>query len=426
MRIFYILFFLLPIMSFAQESWIINGEMELHVSGAEAVVRDDKVLILGGKVGPLFANVSVPVIQEYNPATGLWECPFDSSLTCYGMLTARADFMSGLLGDTIVYCGGTGDFSFFTSMEILTANASPNSLLTNNEFNRSNASGLIHNGNFYMIGGYTIATDSSFISYIAAYDVGNQTIVYQDDSTFQPFDTPFDQMVAAVGDYIYIFGGTRFGVLADAARFNTLTFELENLAPMPTVRAGGVAVATDDGLIYVMGGYNETQPLSSAWIYDTNADPDSAWTEGPTMNIARHNFMGVAYEDRIIIMGGYDAVGLGINEIEELAITPVAIEQSPPPLRIEDFRLYPNFPNPFNGGTTIEYELPVTTDVRLNIYDVNGRLVRELVSGRRSQGRHQVNWDARNDRGNEIGSGIYFAVLHGANFQQTQKMIYAR
>ena len=116
-------------------------------------------------------------------------------------------------------------------MEILTANATPGPTILNDQFNRSHASGVIHNSVFYMFGGYPIALDSTQVSYIAAYDIDAQAVTFQLDSTFQLFDAPYDQMIAAVGEDIYIFGGTRFGVLADVARFRTATSELEVLPP---------------------------------------------------------------------------------------------------------------------------------------------------------------------------------------------------
>ena len=114
MRTSCLLFYLFTITAFAQsEIWTVTGEMPLHVAGAEAVVRNDEVLILGGKIGPAAFNVSVPFIQDYDLLTGQWGCPIDTSRICFGMLTPRADFMSGLRGDTVFYAGGSGEFGFF-------------------------------------------------------------------------------------------------------------------------------------------------------------------------------------------------------------------------------------------------------------------------------------------------------------------------
>jgi len=82
----------------------------------------------------------------------------------------------------------------------------------------------------------------------------------------------------------------------------------------------------------------------------------------------------------------------------------------------------PNFPNPFNPMTTLRYQLRVASAVELGIYTVDGRLVRELVSGHRSAGYHSVVWDGRDDGGHEAPSGVYLSRLRAGEFQGMQKM----
>ena len=172
---------------------------------------------------------------------------------------------------------------------------------------------------------------------------------------------------------------------------------------MPGVRAGGKAVATDDGRIYIIGGYNETQTaLSSVLIYDTNQEPDSAWSDGPDLNVARQDLMSVAYEDRLIVFGGYDAVGLGVMEVEELSVPPVGISNLDDRILPQDFQLSQNFPNPFNGETTIRYRVPVSAKVRIAIYNLNGELVHLLKDEFQVAGDHQIRW-GWNRWGREFG-----------------------
>ena len=75
-------------------------------------------------------------------------------------------------------------------------------------------------------------------------------------------------------------------------------------------------------------------------------------------------------------------------------------------------------PNPFNPVTRISYYVPREMSVKLNVYDVKGRLVDTLVSGVSSVGEHTVQWQA-----NGLASGIYFYRLEVGNFVQTKKMI---
>ena len=75
---------------------------------------------------------------------------------------------------------------------------------------------------------------------------------------------------------------------------------------------------------------------------------------------------------------------------------------------IDEFFLYQNYPNPFNAETKIEYKLHQTAKVRLVIFDVNGKEVRELVNEQKYAGYYSVNWNARDSFGKRLTSGIYF------------------
>ncbi len=67
-----------------------------------------------------------------------------------------------------------------------------------------------------------------------------------------------------------------------------------------------------------------------------------------------------------------------------------------------------NFPNPFNPQTTISYSIPQDSLVRVDIFDVRGRLVYEMCEGYQSQGQHQVTWDGKNRSGKTAASGVYY------------------
>ncbi|MDD3563798.1 MAG: choice-of-anchor D domain-containing protein, partial [Candidatus Cloacimonetes bacterium] len=66
-----------------------------------------------------------------------------------------------------------------------------------------------------------------------------------------------------------------------------------------------------------------------------------------------------------------------------------------------------NYPNPFNPETTIHYDIKDATNVRLNVYNVKGQLVRSLVNTEQAAGRYRVIFDGRDDKGNPLSSGIY-------------------
>ena len=86
------------------------------------------------------------------------------------------------------------------------------------------------------------------------------------------------------------------------------------------------------------------------------------------------------------------------------------------------FALLGNFPNPFNASTLITFTLPAQGKTTLTVYDINGRKVRALVSGRMNAGTHSEVWDGRDNSGREVSSGVYFARLTMGERTAVRKM----
>jgi len=82
-----------------------------------------------------------------------------------------------------------------------------------------------------------------------------------------------------------------------------------------------------------------------------------------------------------------------------------------------------NYPNPFNPSTVIPFSVSRRQEARLTVYDVLGQRVRILVAGTLSPGYHTVVWDGRNEQGQSVAAGLYFAQLELGAFRQTRKMV---
>ncbi len=78
---------------------------------------------------------------------------------------------------------------------------------------------------------------------------------------------------------------------------------------------------------------------------------------------------------------------------------------------VTSYQLEQNYPNPFNPTTTISFALPEASEVSLSIYNMSGQLVRKLVAGEMNAGRHNFKWDATNERGAQVASGVYVYLL---------------
>ena len=90
------------------------------------------------------------------------------------------------------------------------------------------------------------------------------------------------------------------------------------------------------------------------------------------------------------------------------------------------FVLAQNYPNPFNPNTTIEFEVPSACDVTLDIYNLLGQHVRTMLEGRIRGGKTELSWDATDNRGESVASGVYFYRLALGDSVLTKKMIFLK
>ena len=87
------------------------------------------------------------------------------------------------------------------------------------------------------------------------------------------------------------------------------------------------------------------------------------------------------------------------------------------------FNLYNNFPNPFNPVTALRYDLPEDALVNIIIYDMMGRIVKNLVSNHQTAGYKSIKWNATNDSGSPVSAGIYLYQVKAGKYRQTRKMV---
>ncbi len=89
----------------------------------------------------------------------------------------------------------------------------------------------------------------------------------------------------------------------------------------------------------------------------------------------------------------------------------------------EGYRLLAVYPNPFNGETQIQFDVPSEGGVTLSVFDGKGRLVRDLITSDLVAGSHRVTWDARDNAGTELPSGVYVATLIQGTLRDSRKIL---
>jgi len=88
----------------------------------------------------------------------------------------------------------------------------------------------------------------------------------------------------------------------------------------------------------------------------------------------------------------------------------------------EEFELIGCYPNPFNPNINIQFSIPEITNVKLDIYDIQGRIVKSLLNENMDPGIADISWNGVNDEGVLLSSGIYFVVLNMNNSTFVEKV----
>lgn len=90
------------------------------------------------------------------------------------------------------------------------------------------------------------------------------------------------------------------------------------------------------------------------------------------------------------------------------------------------FTVSQNYPNPFNPDTEIRYTLPENCQVRITVFDLLGRKIKDLVNRNQGSGLHRTTWDGADELGRSIGSGKYFFVVQTQKYRVVKEMILLR
>jgi hypothetical protein len=181
------------------------------------------------------------------------------------------------------------------------------------------------------------------------------------------------------------------------------------------------------------GGYGGTD------LYVSFMQGDSSWTDpvnlGPQINAAQFEGWPYVSPDKKYLFfvshrpetGRYNPYWISTSVIENLR-PPLGIKNRDHPLT-KGFALHQNYPNPFNPRTTIEFNLPKSSQVTLKIFNIHGEIVATVLSTSLLAGSHSVKWDASN-----MASGVYLYRLRagepslstGQSYVETRKMVLMR
>ena len=151
------------------------------------------------------------------------------------------------------------------------------------------------------------------------------------------------------------------------------------------------------------------------WKYDAGSSPHDYQFLDEQVEIGKTYFY---YLEDIDISG----------ERNKSNIIQITVALRPQAVIPAKFALLQNFPNPFNPETWIPYELLDDVAVSIFIYNIQGRLIRRLELGEQSAGSYvtkdkAVYWDGKDDRGENMASGIYWYTLRAGDFDAMRRMV---
>lgn len=124
--------------------------------------------------------------------------------------------------------------------------------------------------------------------------------------------------------------------------------------------------------------------------------------------------------------GWVPIAGVDIMVTAYVSDQPVGVEDNDDGNMPLTFELKQNYPNPFNPSTVISYQIPQSDFVRLEVFNSLGEKVRTLVNENQEIGYYQIQWDGKNESGNQMSSGIYLYRLSAGNYVSVMKMVLLR
>jgi hypothetical protein len=183
-----------------------------------------------------------------------------------------------------------------------------------------------------------------------------------------------------------------------ATEINNYGFEIERKSPSASAASpftkGGLDADSWEKIGFVAGAGNSNSPKDYSFI-----------DENPPSGNIQYRLKQIDND------GGFKYFGI----VAEVNISLINVKENQIP---KEFGVSQNYPNPFNPSTVISYQLPVSSNVTLRVYDALGREVETLVDGNQQAGYYNINFN-----GSKLASGIYIYRLTAGQFISTKKLM---
>lgn len=422
--ILHIIFFVQICTLLMAREWEIVSTMPYPVKGAQAVVQDSVIYIVGGFSDSVLAGTRQ--IQAYYPRSNRWEV-VENQLTIprYGHNIQKYNNQAYIFGGSSVsndsaYALENWDFSLSPFIEMYEPN-----------FNRKFATSVLDGDYIYLMGGYPDFQLFDSLKYFMRFHIpsGSYSDSFEVNNLYAD-ELPSLQMSAISDNLIYIIGGAYNGILRDIRIFDIQASNwTDKTYALNQPRAGGTALLIPDtNQIVIIGGFNESNSaLANVEIFDLTYNVIHS---GPSLQFARSECAAAVFDAKIYVFGGVDMDDKIIAEVEMndafLEGSATNLSDHSQHYTITDFEQLKNYPNPFNPDTRIEFKLNKPVTISVDIYDLNGKLVKHLLTDYLSAGWQRVRWDGTDSNRLPVSSGIFFYQVKSKNYSQTERMLLIR
>jgi hypothetical protein len=271
-------------------------------------------------------------------------------------------------------------------------------------------------------------------------------------------NTSEDVAVASAYQGVYVIDGLTGQQLWYVDIGNTFVYELTIIQDISGDEVSEVVIGTTGGNVIC---YDGAEGLE---LWNQIADPDDpenvlAMTTVPDVTGDHvEDIVCGTLSDKLVVLSGwdgdhyFDTFGQGVTSaVDAVGILPdvdgsnafeilmgnregwvdcvsggsiTIIDDAKDPVTVpETFVMKPAYPNPFNPSTNIEFSLPGVSDVNIQVFDVTGRMVRELFHSTMQAGEHVVRWNGHSEAGSMAATGVYFVRLATSFGTLTQKLL---
>ena len=231
-----------------------------------------------------------------------------------------------------------------------------------------------------------------------------------------------------------IFSGIDF----DAKGEVVLMIDDDNNATLPVTLSSFTAVLTADLFVKIAwisesetdhAGYNilrsEANALSTALTVN-NGMIDQGVAHGTQMN---YLFTDTEIDTDATYYYWLESVSLnGESEYYGALMVTVRAEDEEPSIPVipVETKLLSAFPNPFNPSTNLRYSMKEAGDLRIEVYNLKGQILRSFTNNHSQAGYYQMSWDGRDANGSLVGTGVYFYRMISGKYSATKKMVLAK